>query len=282
MRRFGWRPASRAWLLKREGKMKYETIRYKRDETSAVSVITLNRPEHLNAMNAEMLDELSHLTNCIALDGDLAAVIITGGDKCFAAGADIQQVSRLDSPVAAHAFVSKAHMVMDSVERIEKPVIAAINGIAFGGGCELALACDIRLASESALFALPEIKIGVIPGGGGTQRLPRLIGSGRAKEMLFSGDPIDAQEAYRIGLVNRIFSAGCLMEEAMKMAEKFAGRPRVALRANKATVSAGMSMDLHSALAYEARCFELLFSTEDLKEGMRAFLEKRKPVFKDR
>ena len=262
--------------------MKYETILYERDETSGVSVITLNRPEHLNALNEEMLDELSRLTTTIAQDPDLGAVIITGGDKCFAAGADIAQVSRLDSPVAAHEFVSKAHMVMDGIEGIEKPVIAAVNGIAFGGGCELALACDIRLASETASFALPEIKIGVIPGGGGTQRLPRLIGPGRAKEMLFSGDTIDAQEAYRIGLVNRVFPAESLLEEARKMASKLAGRPRVALRMNKAAVSAGMSMDLHSALAHEARCFELLFSTEDLKEGMNAFLEKRRPVFKDR
>ena len=262
--------------------MKYETITYDKDETAGVSIITLNRPVHLNALSEEMLDELSSLTVSIAQDQDLGAVIITGGDKCFAAGADIAQVSRLDSPAAAHAFVSKAHMVMDGIERIEKPVIAAVNGIAFGGGCELALACDIRLASETALFALPEIKIGVMPGGGGTQRLPRLIGAGRAKEMLFSGEPVNAREAYRIGLVNRVFPVESLMEEARKMAAKFAARPRIALRMNKAAVSAGTGMDLHSALAYEARCFELLFSTEDLKEGMRAFLEKRKPVFKDK
>ncbi len=262
--------------------MKYETIRFERDDTSGVSVITLNRPEQLNALSEEMLDELSHLMECVAKEADLAALVITGGDKCFAAGADIKQVSRLESPADAHEFVSRAHRVMNDIEKIEKPVIAAVNGIAFGGGCELALACDIRLASESALFALPEIKIGVMPGGGGTQRLPRLIGSGRAKEMLFSGDPIDAQEAYRIGLVNRVFPAASLMEEAIKMAKKFAGRPRVALKTIKAAANAGMSMDLSSALAYEARCFELLFSTEDLKEGLGAFMEKRKPQFKGR
>ncbi|SMC89619.1 enoyl-CoA hydratase [Desulfocicer vacuolatum DSM 3385] len=262
--------------------MKYETVRYEKDKNLAVITITLNRPEHMNAISIEMLDELNLLTDCMANDSDIAAVIITGGDKCFAAGADISQVSRLDSPVDAHAFVSRAQMVMEKIERIEKPVIAAVNGVAFGGGCELALACDIRLASEDALFALPEIKIGVIPGAGGTQRLPRLIGMGRAKEMLFSGDPINAQEAYRIGLVNRIFPAGSLMDEAVKLAEKFAGRPRLALKANKTAVSTGMDMDLQSALAYEARCFELLFSTEDLKEGVQAFMEKRKPVFKGR
>jgi enoyl-CoA hydratase len=262
--------------------MKYETILYDRDETSAVSVITLNRPKHLNALSEEMLDELNHLMESVAKDADIAALVITGGDKCFAAGADIKQVSRLNSPADAHEFVSRAHMVMNSIERIEKPVIAAVNGIAFGGGCELALACDIRLASESALFALPEIKIGVMPGGGGTQRLSRLIGLGRAKEMIFSGDPIDAREAYRIGLVNRVLPVASLMEEATKMAKKFVSRPRVALRTIKAAVTDGMSMDLSSALAYEARCFELLFSTEDLKEGMGAFMEKRKPLFKGR
>lgn len=262
--------------------MKYETILYDRDETSAVSVITLNRPEHLNALSEKMLSELSHVMESVAKEADIAALVVTGGDKCFASGADIKQVSHLNSPADAHEFVSRAHMVMNGIEKIEKPVIAAVNGIAFGGGCELALACDIRLASESALFALPEMKIGVMPGGGGTQRLPRLIGLGRAKEMLFSGDPIDAQEAYRIGLVNRVFPVESLMEEAMKMAKKFASRPRVALKTAKAAVIAGMSMDLSSALSYEARCFELLFSTEDLKEGMKAFMEKRKPLFKGR
>jgi enoyl-CoA hydratase len=149
-----------------------------------------------------------------------------------------------------------------------------------GGGCELAMVCDIRLASDTALFALPEIKIGVIPGAGGTQRLPRLIGAGNAKDMLFTGDPIDADEAYRIGLANKVFANSSLMDEAIKKAQKFVARPQLALRANKTAVNEGMKMDLHSALSYEARCFEILFSTQDLKEGMMAFIEKRKPLFK--
>mgnify|MGYP001319862932 CR=1 FL=1 len=262
--------------------MEYTTIKYQKEANSAVAVITLNRPNHMNAISIKMLNELNHLMDAMTENTDIAAVIITGGDKCFAAGADIQQVSRLDTPVAAHVFVSLAQIVMEKIEKFKMPVIAAINGIAFGGGCELTLACDIRLASEDALFALPEIKIGVIPGGGGTQRLPRLIGGGRAREMLFSGDPIDAREAYRIGLVNRVFSADSLMYEAQKMAVKFAGQPRLAMEANKAAVLTGMNMDQHSAMAYEARCFEFLFSTEDQKEGMRAFMEKRKPIFKGR
>ncbi|BBO69802.1 crotonase [Desulfosarcina alkanivorans] len=257
--------------------MPYETILYEKDENRAL--ITLNRPSHMNALSIEMLAELEQVADSIAKDIDIATVIITGGQKSFAAGADIHQVSQLESPVAAHDFVIKAQAVMNKIEKIEIPVIAAVTGMALGGGCELALACDIRLAADNAIFGLPEIKIGVIPGAGGTQRLSRLIGLGRAKEMLFSGDPIDAQEAFRIGLVNRVFPAASLMNEAINLARKFAKRPRLALKANKTAASNGINVDLYSALAYEARCFEMLFSTHDLKEGMRAFLEKRKPLF---
>lgn len=257
--------------------MPYKTILYEKNENRAL--ITLNRPGHMNALSIELLAELEQVADSIAKDIDIATVIITGGQKCFAAGADIHQVSQLESSVAAHDFVIKAQSVMNKIEKIEIPVIAAVTGMALGGGCELALACDIRLAADNAIFGLPEIKIGVIPGAGGTQRLSRLIGLGRAKEMLFSGDPINAQEAYRIGLVNRVFPASSLMDEAINLARKFADRPRLALKANKNAASNGINMDLYSALAYEARCFEILFSTQDLKEGMRAFLEKRKPLF---
>ena len=257
--------------------MPYQTIDYEKKKN--IVVITLNRPESMNALSDELLDELNLAFERIAGDTEIAAVIITGSEKVFAAGADIGQLSRIDSPAESHQFVTRAHAVFNKIEAIEKPVIAAVSGIAMGGGCELALACDIRLAAENALFGLPEIKIGVIPGAGGTQRLPRLIGLGRAKEMLFSGDPIDAKEAYRIGLANRVFPPPSLMAEAIKMAQKFVERPQLALRANKTAVTQGINMDLHSALCYEARCFEILFSTQDLKEGMQAFIEKRKPAF---
>jgi enoyl-CoA hydratase len=163
---------------------------------------------------------------------------------------------------------------------LDKPVIAAVSGLALGGGCELALACDLRIAAENATFGQPEIKIGVIPGAGGTQRLPRLVGLGRAKELLFTGDTIDAQEAYRIGLVNKVVPVEALMSETRKLALKVTKQPPLALKTTKAVVNEGINMNIQSALALEARGFEILFSTEDQKEGMKAFLEKRKPIFK--
>ena len=170
--------------------------------------------------------------------------------------------------------------VYNQIENSEKPIIAAVNGPALGGGLELALACDIRIAAENAIFGSPEIKIGVIPGGGGIKRLTRLIGLGKARELLYTGEPINAQEANSIGLVNKVVSLQSLMVEAKKMAAKLVKQPRHALTLTKIAINKGMDMDLQSALANEARCFEILFSTEDQKEGMKAFLEKRKPVFK--
>ena len=168
------------------------------------------------------------------------------------------------------------------IESLDKPVIAAIGGLALGGGCELSMCCDIRIAAGNATFGQPEIKIGVIPGGGGTQRLPRIIGITKAKELLYTGDMIDANEAYRLGLVNKVVPVDSLMDEARILALKIARQPGVALRATKLAVNGGIDMDIKSAIAYEARCFEILFSTEDQKEGTTAFIEKRKPVFTDK
>jgi len=209
-------------------------------------------------------------------------VIITGSEKVFAVGADIKEVSGIATSVDAHSFVTKVRSVFNKIENLEKPVIAAVSGLALGGGCELSLACDIRIAAENAMFGQPEIKIGVIPGGGGTQRLTRLVGIGIGKEMLYTGDPIDAEEAYRVGLVNKVVPLKSLMDEAKKMASKFSKQPGFALRMTKMVVNEGIKMDLQSALSHEARCFELLFSTEDQKEGMKAFVEKREPIFKNR
>lgn len=260
--------------------MNFNTMSYEKEDR--IAVITLNRPMSMNAINSEFVDELDRILNEIAEDDEIGAVIITGSEKVFAAGADIKEVSSISTPVDAHSFVSRVQSVFNKIEKSEKPFIAAVSGLALGGGCELALACDIRIAAENAMFGQPEIKIGVIPGGGGTQRLPRLIGLGRAKELLYTGDPIDAQEAYRVGLTNKVVPVESLMDEAKKMAGKFVKQPRFALRITKMVVNEGINMDLKSALAHEARCLELLFSTEDQKEGMKAFVEKRKPVFKNR
>lgn len=258
--------------------MEFKTIVY--EKSDGIALVTLNRPKSLNALCDELIGELGMVFNEIDEDRDIAVVIVTGGEKAFAAGADIKEISQIATPLAAHQFVSRVHAVFDRIEACSKPVIAAVAGFALGGGCELALACDFRIAADNALFGLPEIKLGLIPGGGGTQRLPRLIGVGRAKELLFSGNTVDAQEGYRIGLVNKIVPLELLMSEAKKIAAKLVKLPAVALKMNKLAVNEGMNMDLHSALAHESRCFEILFSTVDQKEGVQAFIEKREPKFK--
>ncbi|GBC60233.1 crotonase [Desulfonema ishimotonii] len=258
--------------------MSFNTIIYEQD--GGIGIVTLNRPRSMNALNNELIRELGAVLDEIAGDGTISAVIIRGHEKVFAAGADISELSRIQTPAQAHQFVTRVHLLFDRIENLPKPVIAAVSGLALGGGCELSMACDIRIAAENAVFGQPEIKIGVIPGGGGTQRLPRLVGLGRAKELLFTGDPVDAQEAWRIGLVSRVVPTASLGDEARKMATGFTARPALALQMIKMAVNTGINMDLRSALSHEARCFEWLFSTLDQKEGMRAFMEKRRPEFK--
>jgi len=258
--------------------MEYKTILYEKKE--GIGIITLHRPDRMNALNSTMLRELDHILSEIEEDSDVKVVIITGSEKFFAAGADITELDKMSTPVDVHGFIKEAQAVINKFEDLEKPVIAAVSGLALGGGCELAMACDLRIAAENAMFGQPEIKIGVIPGAGGTQRLPRLVGVTKAKELLYTGDSIDANEAYRIGLVNKVVPVASLMDEAMKMASKIARQPGVALRMTKFAVNSGMNMDIKSAMSYEARCFEILFSTEDQKEGMKAFIEKRSPAFK--
>lgn len=252
------------------------------EKKDGIATITLNRPKALNALTQTLLEELYGL--CVNLDSDseVGAVIITGGEKAFAAGADLNDIANLGSPVDAHALEVRDSEIFNRLASLRQPTIAAISGFALGGGCELALACDVRIAADTAKFGQPEIKLGLLPGQGGTQRLPRLIGEGRAKELLFGGDIIDAKEALRIGLVNRVVPAENLLEEARATALKFAMQPRFALGMIKTLVNEGMSMDLKSALAFEGRCFESLFGTEDQKEGVKAFIEKRKPHFTGR
>jgi len=258
--------------------MKFTNILFEKSDHTVV--ITLNRPKNMNAISNGLLSDIESALDNIESDETIRVVVITGGEKIFAAGADIKEIFCLSTPVEAHSLLFKIHRCFSRIEKLEIPVIAAINGFAFGEACELSLACDYRIASETAQFALPEINLGLMPGAGGTQRLPRLIGMGRAFEMLFTGKSITAQRAWEIGLVNTVVAAEELMTETMKTAKLFASKPTFALKMIKKAVRTGMNTDLTSALEYEARCFEILFSTQDVKEGTTAFLEKRKPEFK--
>ena len=259
--------------------MAYETIIVEIEE--GIATVTLNRPDVLNALNSQVFNELADAAENLGADDSVRVVIITGGDKVFAAGADIKamaSLSAVDITTSGRPSMRTFHLL----ENIHKPVIAAIAGYALGGGCELTLVADVRIAADNAQFGLPEIKLGILPGGGGTQRLPRLIGAGKAKELIFSGDFINAEEALRVGLVNKVVPADQLMTEAKKMAKKFAARGAVAISLAKSCVNEGLRMDLKMGLQYEHKCFALLFATEDQKEGMNAFVEKRKPNFKGR
>ncbi|SCM82735.1 3-hydroxybutyryl-CoA dehydratase [uncultured Sporomusa sp.] len=258
----------------------YNNVLYQTD--NGIGMITLNRPKALNALNSELLTELNGLLDEIAQDDSVKVVIITGsGDKAFVAGADIAEMQNI-SPLEGRAFGKFGQAIFNKLENIPQPVIAAVNGFALGGGCELAMACDIRIASDKAKFGQPEVGLGIVPGFGGTQRLPRLIGKGRAKELLYTADMINAEEAYRIGLVNRIVAAEKLLSTAKELAEKIMARAQAAVRLCKAAVNTGMDTDLESGIAYEAEVFGLCFATADQKEGMSAFIGKRKPNFSNK
>ena len=249
------------------------------ENNAGIGIVTLNRPKALNALSYEMLKELNSLLDRIAQDETVKVVIITGsGEKAFAAGADITEM-RLLSAIEGRKWAKFGQDVFSKLDHLPQPVIAAINGFALGGGCELAMACDMRIASKKAKFGQPEVGLGIIPGFGGTQRLPRLVGKGHAKELLLTGDMIDAQEAYRIGLVNKVTTAEELMITAKVIAEKIMSRAEIAVRLCKSAVNKGMDMDLTSGTAYEAESFGLCFSTGDQKEGMNAFLAKHKAAF---
>lgn len=256
--------------------MAYETILVEIEE--GIATITLNRPEVLNALNSQVFIELGEACATLGVDDSVRVVIITGGEKVFAAGADIKQLASVNAVDVATSDRPSIKS-FNIIENLNKPVIAAIAGYALGGGCELTLVADVRIAAENAQFGLPEIKLGILPGAGGTQRLPRLIGAGKAKEMIFSGDFISAEEALRVGLVNKVVPAEQLLIEAKKMAKRFAARGAVAIQMAKTCINEGLRMDLDRGLQYEHKCFSLLFATEDQKEGMKAFVEKRKPNF---
>jgi enoyl-CoA hydratase len=253
--------------------MAYENLLY--EKRDAVAVITLNRPKVLNALNRRTLEELDACVREFLAEDSLRVAILTGaGEKAFVAGADINELAVL-SPVAGRDYGLFGQSVLDRIERAPKPVIAAINGFALGGGCELAMACHLRLAADTAKLGQPEVKLGIIPGYGGTQRLARLVGKGRALQVVLTGEPISAEEAWRIGLVNAVVPAAELMKTAEEWAKKIAANAPLAIRFAIEAVNHGLDMTLPEGLYLEATLFSLCCTTEDMKEGTRAFLEKR-------
>ena len=256
----------------------FDNLLVERD--GAVAILTINRPTVLNALNTQTVDELRRAMLELKADATARAIIVTGaGPKSFVAGADINELAVL-SPTAGREHALTGQHVFDVIENLGKPVIAAINGFALGGGCELAMACTLRIAADSARLGQPEIALGLIPGYAGTQRLPRLVGTGRAMEMLLTGAHVGADEALRIGLVHRVVPAADLMTEARKLATQLAANAPVAMRYIINAVHKGVEMPFAEACQYEATLFGLVASTDDMREGTAAFLEKRKPVFK--
>jgi len=260
--------------------MKLENILY--EVKDRVATITINRPEVLNALNSKTMDELETVIEEIEKNAEIRAVIVTGaGEKAFVAGADISEIALLDGP-NGKAFSQRGQMIFNRLEGLDRPVIAAVNGYALGGGCELAMACHIRIASENARFGLPEVSLGVIPGYGGTQRLPRIVGVSKAMEMILTGEMIDAQEAYRIGLVNRVVPKEELMPAVHKMIETILSRGPYAVRRALYAVHYALQVPFLEGLDIEANLFGEVCASEDKNEGTRAFLEKRKPNFKNK
>jgi enoyl-CoA hydratase len=248
--------------------------------TDGIARITVNRPDKLNALNAIVIAELGDAVTRIETDSAVRGVIVTGaGNKAFVAGADINELTT-QGAIGGRARALAGQQVFRRLERCGKPVVAAVNGFALGGGCELAMACHLRVASDTAKFGQPEVKLGIAPGYGGTVRLPRLIGKARALELLLTGEMIDAQEAHRIGLVNRVVPGDRLLSESEAVLRSILGNGPLAVRACLEAVDAGLEMELDQALLFEANYFGLLSASEDMREGTRAFLEKRKPSFK--
>ena len=257
--------------------MAYENINYTVE--NGVATIAINRPKALNALNLATLTELKDVVEKIAVDKAVQVVIITGaGEKSFVAGADIVEMSTKNA-VEGRVWGQVGQNVFTEIENLPQPVIAAVNGFALGGGCELACACDIRYASENAKFGQPEVGLGITPGFGGTQRLTRVVGRGHAKELIYTANIIDAQEALRIGLVNKVVPQAELMDVVMKVAKTITKKAPVAVQLAKAAINRGINCDVVTGISYEAEVFGLCFATADQKEGMKAFIEKRKPTF---
>ena len=260
--------------------MAFDNLLLERD--GAVAIVTINRPKVLNALNAQTLDELRHVVLELQADEAVRVLILTGaGEKSFVAGADINELA-VQTPTGGREHALRGQHVLDLIEHLGKPVIAAINGFALGGGCELAMACTLRLAADTAKLGQPEVNLGLIPGYAGTQRLSRLVGKGKAMELILGGAPIPASEAARIGLVNRVVPAADLMAEARALAAQLAKNAPIAMRYIMAAINQGLEMPFAEGCVFEATLFGLVASTADMREGTAAFLEKRKPEFKGR
>jgi enoyl-CoA hydratase len=260
--------------------MGYQTLLL--DVKDNIAVVALNRPDKLNALNTQTINDLNSVFDELKENEEVYVVVLTGsGEKAFVAGADIKELNKLDM-ISAKEFAEKGQWVLNKIEKFDKPVIAAINGFALGGGCELALACHIRLASDNAKFGQPEVNLGVIPGYGGTQRLARLINTGRAMEYILTADMISADEACRIGLVNKVYPQNELLDKTIDMAKKITGKGQQAIRLAMKAVKAVDEMSLSEGQNLEASLFALCCGTDDFKEGTSAFLEKRKPEFKNK
>jgi enoyl-CoA hydratase len=258
--------------------MAYENLLVERD--GAVLIVTINRPDKLNALNTQTVTELDRAMEAARTDAEVRVIILTGaGEKSFVAGADINELA-VQSPVNGREHARSGQAVFDRIERLGKPVIAAINGFALGGGCELAMACTLRIAADTAKLGQPEINLGLIPGYAGSQRLPRLVGRGRALELLLLGAPIAADEAWRIGLVNKVVPGAQLMTETRALAQQLAAKAPIAVRYILDAVAGGLEMSFADAQTYEATLFGLIATTDDMREGTRAFLDKRKPTFR--
>jgi enoyl-CoA hydratase len=258
--------------------MAYENLLIERD--GAVLIVTINRPDKLNALNTQTVTELGEAMAAARTDAGVRVIILTGaGEKSFVAGADINELA-VQSPVNGREHARSGQEVFDRIERLGKPVIAAINGFALGGGCELAMACTLRIAADNAKLGQPEINLGLIPGYAGSQRLPRLVGRGRALELLLLGTPIPADEAWRIGLVNKVVPGAQLMTETRALAQQLAAKAPIAVRYILDAVAGGLEMSFADAQTYEATLFGLIATTDDMREGTRAFLDKRKPDFR--
>ncbi|MBI5017204.1 MAG: enoyl-CoA hydratase/isomerase family protein [Deltaproteobacteria bacterium] len=261
--------------------MGYENILLERDE--GIAILTFNRPKALNALNAVTIRELDAALDEVAADTSIRALVLTGaGEKAFVAGADITEIRALPSPLAGVDMCRRGQAVFFKLEKLDKPVIVAINGFALGGGCELAMAGDIRIAADTARLGQPEINLGILPGYGGTQRLPRLVGKGAAKLLIYTGDMVTAAEALRIGLVDKVVPAAEVLEAAKALAKQLAGKAPLALALCKRSIELGVEIDLERACAIEAENFGVCCATEDKAEGTAAFVEKRKPIFQGR
>jgi len=256
--------------------MEFNTIIYTKD--SGIGFVKLNRPEVLNAINEEVLQELAEVLDDMATDDEVKVLVVKGDENAFAAGADIKNFVSYD-PRDAHQYIAQVQITMNKLLALGKPSIASIAGYALGGGCEMALACDLRIAADTAHFGLPEISLGIIPGGSGTQRLTRLLGEGKAKELIFLGEIFSAQRAYELDLINMLVPLEQLEEATLKLAKKLCKKPPEALRTAKELIHLSYDVDIYTGLMMEKEKFAYLFSTDDQKEGMTAFLDGRKASF---